>query len=256
MFDTHVNFHNESFEEDLDDVIERARRIGVRNFIAICDRLDSFDQVYEITSNNDGVYCSVGVHPHHAKDYQELTKSDFTRYTKLPKVVAIGETGLDFHRNYSEKTDQIRCFKVQLEVAREANLPVIVHTRMADALTSKILEEEYKKARIKILLHCYTSGRSLLEVGLEMGAYVSVSGILSFPSARNVREVIRLVPIDRLLLETDAPYLAPVPKRGRRNEPSFLPFVAEALASLLEMDAETVKTITQQNANTFFGLSI
>lgn len=255
MFDTHVNFHNESFEEDLDDVIGRARQIGVRNFVAICDRLDSFDQVYEITSNNEGVYCSVGVHPHNAKDFQELSTSDFTKFITLPKVVAIGETGLDFHRNYSSETDQIRCFKVQLEVAREANLPVIVHTRVADALTTKILEEEYKKAPLKILLHCYTSGRGLLETGLEMGAYVSVSGILSFPNARNVREVIRLVPIDRLLLETDAPYLAPVPKRGRRNEPSYLPFVAESLARLLEMDVETVKSITQQNANTFFGIS-
>ena len=255
MFDTHVNFHSESFEEDLDEILGRARKIGVQNFISICDRIDSFDQVYEITHKNPDIYCSVGVHPHHAKDYPQLSADDFTEFIKLPKVVAIGETGLDFHRNYSSKSDQIRSFKVHLEVAKQANLPVIVHTRKADALTSSLLEEEYKKGSIKILLHCYTSGRNLLERGLEMGAYVSVSGILSFANARNVREVIKLVPIDRLLLETDAPYLAPEPKRGRRNEPSFLPFVAEALANLLDMDVESVKATTNQNAITFFGTS-
>lgn len=255
MFDTHVNLHNESFDDDLDEVLGRARRIGVRNFISICDQLDSFNQVYEITRKNQDIYCSVGVHPHHAKDYPQLSVDDFSQHVSLPEVVAIGETGLDFHRNYSSKTDQVRSFKVQLDVARQANLPVIVHTRKADGLTSSLLEDEYKKGIFKILLHCYTSGRNLLERGLEMGAYVSVSGILSFANARNVREVIKLVPIDRLLLETDAPYLAPEPKRGRRNEPSFLPLVANALANLLDMDVETVKTTTNQNAIDFFGIS-
>lgn len=255
MFDTHVNFHSESFAEDLDKVIARARKAGVNNFIAICDRLDSFNHVYEITENNEDIYCSVGIHPHHSKDFLDLSVEDFAEYTNLPKVVAIGETGLDFHRNYSPKTDQLRCFRVHLEVARTVNLPVIVHTRLADSLTSKIIEEEYQKGAYKFLLHCYTSGRNLLEKGLEMGAYVSVSGILSFRSARTVRDNIKLVPIERLILETDAPYLAPVPMRGRRNEPAFLPYVAETLADLLDMDIETVKTVTTENAKTFFGIS-
>lgn len=256
MFDTHVNLHSESFIEDLEEVLERARSVGVRQFISICDRLDKFEQVFDIVSKYEDIYCSVGVHPHHSKDYSNLALNDLVELTKSSKVVAVGETGLDFHRNYSSEDDQVRCFKLHIEAAKQTNLPIIVHTRLADALTAQILEDEYRKGAFSILLHCYTSGRDLLERGLKIGAYVSASGILSFKNAENVREIIKLVPLERLLIETDAPYLAPVPMRGRRNEPAYLPFVADAVAKLFEMDVDAVKAITTQNANKFFGIKL
>ncbi len=253
MFDTHVNLHGETYADDLPDVLSRARSIGVRRMLAICDRLDNFQAVRAIADSNDDIWCSIGVHPHHSKDYTDLALQTLLDGANDPNVVAIGETGLDFHYGYSEEAAQISCFETHIDAARQTGLPLIIHTREADQLTGDILERAFEKGPFRPLLHCYTGGADLAERGLALGAYVSVSGILSFKSARDVRSVIETVPMDRIILETDCPYLSPVPMRGRRNEPSYLPHVAEALATLKGMDVEKVKSITEENALTLFS---
>ena len=253
MFDTHVNLHGEAYAEDLSDVLARARTIGITRMLAICDRLDNFDSVHDIASNQGDIWCSVGVHPHHSKDFLDLSVEQLVQLSKREKVVAIGETGLDFHYGYSAEDEQIASFRKHIAAARETGLPLIIHTRNADELTGDILEEEYRSGHFLPLLHCYTAGHELLERGLALGAYVSASGIITFKKANDVRDVIKKVPLDRIIVETDCPYLAPTPHRGRRNEPSYLPDVITGLASLHDMPPEHISKITEDNALRLFS---
>lgn len=252
MFDTHVNLHGEAYEDDLEPVLQRAREAGVQRFLAICDRLDNFDSVLGIATNNTDIWCSVGVHPHHAKDFPDLTVEDLTRRAVDSRVIAIGETGLDFHYGYSAEDDQVRSLRLHIEAARITGLPLILHTREADEMMADILEEEHARGAFQPLLHCYTGGDDLARRALKLNAYFSVSGILSFKRADDVRDVIRHIPLDRIILETDCPYLAPTPFRGRRNEPAYLQHVAEALANLHGQDVEEIKRVTQENALRLF----
>lgn len=253
MFDTHVNLHGDAFEDDLQDVLSRAREAGVSRMIAICDRLDNFETVHSIAETNSDIWCSVGVHPHHSKDFPDLEANTLLELSTKKNVVAIGETGLDFHYNYSPRDAQIASFKTHIDAAQRSRLPLILHTREADEEMADILEQCYADAPFAMLLHCYTGGQNLAERALALGAYVSVSGIFSFKSAKDVRAVIESIPLDRILLETDCPYLAPVPMRGRRNEPSYLPHVAKALADSRGMDVDAVGRITEANALVFFS---
>lgn len=252
MFDTHVNLHGEPFSEDLEEVLERARAAGVTKFLAICDRFDNFESVLAIARSHKDIWCSAGVHPHHAKEFPDLTVEALKHSASNPEVVAIGETGLDFHYGYSAEEDQVSCLRKHISAARDTSLPLILHTREADELMADILEEEHKKGAFQPLLHCYTGGADLAQRALALGAYVSVSGILSFKSAWDVRAVIADVPMDRIILETDCPYLAPVPMRGRRNEPAYLTHVAEALAALKGLPVDEVKQTTDENAIRLF----
>lgn len=252
MFDTHVNLHAEAYAEDLDEVLTRARAAGVSRMLAICERLDSFPRVKAIADQNADIWCSVGTHPHHAKDFTDTTVADLVSRAQDPKVVAIGETGMDLHYGYSPQDEQAASFRTHIAAARETGLPVIVHTREADDLTANILEDEYAKGPFAILLHCYTGGPDLCQRGLALGAYVSVSGILSFKSAKEVRAVIQDVPLDRVILETDCPYLTPMPYRGRRNEPAYLPYVADALADLHGLSREEIGVLCEANALRLF----
>jgi len=253
MFDTHVNLHAEAYEDDLPDVLTRAREAGVSRMLAICERLDSFPRVKAIADANADIWCSVGTHPHHAKDFVETTADDLISRANDDKVVAIGETGLDLHYGYSPQDQQVASFRTHITAARETGLPLIVHTREADDLTADILEEEHAKGAFSILLHCYTGGPDLCQRGLALGAFVSVSGILSFKSAKDVRAVIQDVPLDRVILETDCPYLTPMPYRGRRNEPAYLPYVADALGELHGMTRDEIGVMCEANALRLFA---
>lgn len=253
MFDTHVNLHGDPFASDLEEVLARARAAGVSRFLAICDRFDNFPAILAIAEAHDDIWCSAGVHPHHAKDFQDLTTEDLQNAARHPKVVGIGETGLDFHYGYSNEEDQVASLRKHISVARQTGLPLILHTREADDLMADILEEEYARGAFRPLLHCYTGGAGLAQRALALGAYVSVSGILSFKSARDVRSVISDIPMGRIILETDCPYLAPVPMRGRRNEPAYLEYVAQALAGLKDIPVSDVKRITEDNAVRLFS---
>lgn len=222
LIDSHVNLHAAAFDADRDDVIARARAAGVRTMIAICDRIENFSEVRAIAEADPDIWCTVGAHPHHASEHLALTAAHLAEFSMHPKVVAIGETGMDRHYNRSLQEDQEAVFRTHIAAARETGLPVIVHTRNADDDTARILVDEHKRGPFRLLMHCYTSGAALARTALELGAYFSLSGILTFRTAEDVRTVAAELPIDRLILETDCPYLAPAPHRGRRNEPALL----------------------------------
>jgi TatD DNase family protein len=231
LVDSHVNLHAEAFAPDRDDVIKRARAAGVTRMIAICARLSEAQEVSAVAARYDDVFPTLGAHPHHAKDRPDITADEIAGLAREVGAVAIGETGLDFHYNYSPEADQRRSFAAHISAARMLDLPIVIHTREADDATADLLEELWADGPFRMLLHSYTGGADLARRAAKLGACFSVNGIASFKNAGDVREVIRAeMPEDRILLETDAPYLAPQPYRGRRNEPAFLPYVAETLA--------------------------
>ena len=231
LIDSHVNLHAQQYDEDRKAVIARARAAGIGLMVTICDRLSNFEAVRRLARAPD-IYCTVGVHPHEAKDYQDLTPETLVNHAADPSVVGIGETGLDFHYDLSPRGTQAHVFRAHIAAARQTGLPLVVHTREADDEMAAILEEEHARGAFKILMHCYTSGAGLAARMAALGAWFSVSGIASFKAAGEVRAVIADMPENRIIVETDCPYLAPVPMRGRRNEPAFLPHVLEALAKV------------------------
>jgi TatD DNase family protein len=252
LFDTHANLHAEQFAADLPAVLARARAAGVTRMVTICDRLDRFAAVKAIAQANDDITCSVGVHPHYAKDFWSLQAATLIEEARDPKVVGIGETGLDQHYGYSDIVLQERSFVEHIHAARETGLALVVHTREADDLTGDILEREFKRGPFRILMHCYTGGARLAERALDLDARFSVSGILSFKGAQDVRDVMGKVPLERIILETDCPYLAPAPHRGRRNEPAYLVDVCRAFAEHRSMTFEEAAELTTRNAIELF----
>jgi TatD DNase family protein len=244
LIDSHVNLHAPQFDADRQAVIDRARAAGVGLMVNICDRVSGFDRVVAVAEGAADIYVSIGTHPHEAKENPALTVDDLCQRARAPKVIGIGETGLDFHYDLSPRGIQTRVFLAHIEAARRTGLPLIVHTREADETMGDILEREHAEGPFRILMHCYSSGPDLARRAAALGAWFSVSGIATFRTAEEVREVIAHMPEDRILIETDCPYLAPVPMRGRRNEPAFLPHVLAKLAeirgwSLAEAEART-----------------
>ena len=244
IIDSHVNLHAPQFAEDQAEVIDRARVAGVALMVTICDKVSVFDTVHAIAIAHTDIWCSVGTHPHEAKENPSLTAQTLIDLAGRGRVVGIGETGLDYFYDYSPRDIQQSVFRVHIAAARETGLPLIVHTRDADEDMIAILEEEHAKGPFKILLHCYTSGAELARRAAALGAWFSVSGIATFKAAADVRAVIADMPADRIIVETDCPYLAPVPMRGRRNEPAYVPHVLAKLAeirgwSLAEAEART-----------------
>ncbi|MEO1656856.1 MAG: TatD family hydrolase [Pseudomonadota bacterium] len=249
--DSHVNLHGERYADDLDAVLRRAEEANVGAMLLISDRLESIPEITEIAAQSKRFTRSVGVHPHHAKDFSDLTAQALIDLAKPENVVGIGECGLDFHYGYSPEDDQRAVFAAHIAASQETGLPLIVHTREADDLMRRMLTEAYTKKPFPLLLHCYTSGRPLMEAGIGMGGYVAFSGIITFKKADDVRALAKDVPLDRLLIETDCPFLAPVPHRGRRNEPAYVPLVAEKLA---EIRGEPVAVIEEATTENFFRL--
>lgn len=239
LIDTHINAHGDAYAEDLDQVLDAARAAGVSPMIAICCRLHEFEEVAAIAEKHDDVYCTIGAHPHHAKDRPDITADELLEIAQHPKVVAIGETGLDFHYNYSPAEDQYPSLRAHIDAARRADLPIILHCREADTQMADLLEEEMGKGAFRPLLHCYTGGAELARRASALGSYFSASGIITFKKAEDVRAVFRdIVPDDRVIIETDCPYLAPAPYRGRRNEPSYLPHILEKLCEIKGWDMD------------------
>jgi TatD DNase family protein len=231
LIDSHVNLHAPQFDEDRQAVIERARAAGVKLMVNISDKVSHFDKVRAVADEAD-IWCTVGTHPHEAKENPELSAAELVRLATDPRVVGIGETGLDFHYDLSPRDVQARVFRQHVAAARETGLPLVVHTREADQAMGDILEEEYAAGPFRLLLHCYTSGPELAARAAALGAFFSVSGIATFKAAEDVRAVIRDMPADRIIVETDCPYLAPIPHRGRRNEPAYIGHVLDKLAEI------------------------
>lgn len=242
--DSHVNLHGEKFAEDLPEVVAAAREAGVGTMLTICCKLSEFKEVLSVAERFEDMYCSVGTHPHEAKDNPDITAADLLTHIDHPKVIGIGETGLDFHYNYSDEEVQYANFRAHIEAARISQLPLIIHSRNADEKMATILEEEHAKGSFPHLLHCYTGGVELATRSAALGGYISLSGILTFNSAKDIRALVPGLPEDRILIETDCPYLAPIPYRGRRCEPHMVTETGKKLAeikgwSLAETQART-----------------
>lgn len=253
MIDTHVNLHHEAFAEDLGAVMDRAAAAGIDTMITISDKRDNQEAIAAIAAAHGHVFRTIGAHPHYASSHLDWSAQDLVEAAREPKVVGIGETGLDFHYMHSPAEDQVQVFAAHIAAAQATGLPLVVHTRNADQMTANMLESALKERAFPLLLHCYTSGLDLLRRGLDLGAFVSFSGIATFKNASEVRAAAALTPDDRILIETDCPYLAPVPMRGRRNEPSFLPHVCAFLAEQRGIPAQMFARLADANARALFG---
>jgi TatD DNase family protein len=250
LIDSHVNLHAPQYDEDRDAVIERAREAGIGLMVNICDRVSNYAAVRGVADAPD-IWCTVGTHPHDAKENPRLTAQTLIDLAADPRVVGIGECGLDFHYDLSPRDVQAQVFRVHVTAARETGLPLVVHTREADDVMGDILEEEYAKGPFRLLMHCYTSGADLARRAAALGAWFSVSGIATFKAAEDVRAVIAQMPADRIIVETDCPYLAPIPYRGRRNEPAYLPHI---LAKLAEVRGWSLEEADARTTHAFFNL--
>jgi TatD DNase family protein len=248
LVDSHCHLDFPDFAAERDAVIARARAAGVRTMLTIATRLDEFSGVRAVAEAYHNIWCSVGAHPHEAAAHANLLPDQLASLTAHPKVVAIGETGLDYQYDLSPRNIQERVFRTHIAASRKTGLPLIVHAREADDDIARILAGEQPPPGV---LHCFSSGRGLAEAALALGFYISISGIVTFKNAEDLRAIVRDVPLDRLLVETDSPYLAPVPYRGKRNEPAFVAVTATAVAALKDVAPETLAAVTTAN---FFRL--
>ena len=248
LVDSHCHLDFPDFAPERDAVIRRAFAAGIGTMLTICTRLDQFDGVRGIAEAEPRIWCSVGAHPHEAADHPDLTGERLAMLAAHPRVVGIGETGLDFHYDLSPRDIQERVFRAHIAASRESGLPLIIHAREADAEIATILAATKPPPGV---LHCFTGGRALSEAALNLGFYISISGIVTFRNAEDLRAIVRDLPLDRLLVETDAPYLAPVPYRGKRNEPAFVAATATFIAELKGVPLDELAAVTTAN---FFRL--
>jgi len=254
LVDSHCHLDFPDFSDDkLEQVLNRAKTANVRHMLTISTRLNTFANIQKIAEKYAHIYCSVGIHPHNADEESDATTADLITLSKAEKVIGIGETGLDYFYEHSPKDIQVKQFRNHIAAARDTGLPIIVHTRDADDDTVEILADEYKKGPFKGLIHCFSSTQELAEKVLDMGFYISVSGIATFKKADDLRETLSKIPLNRLLVETDAPYLAPMPMRGKPNEPAFTAFTAAKLADIKNTDIDDVARQTTENFFTLFS---
>jgi len=251
LVDSHCHLDFPDFAEDRAGVVARAKAAGVGHMVTISTRVRRFGEVLAIAEEFDNVFCSVGTHPHNAAEELDVKAAELVRLSAHPKVVAIGEAGLDYHYDKSPRDAQMAGFRTHIEAARITGLPLVIHARSADEDIASTLLEETEKGPFPFVLHCFSSGRELARTGVALGGYVSFSGILTFRNSEDIRSTAAEVPHDRLLVETDAPYLAPVPLRGKTNEPSYVVHTAKVLGEIIGVSREKIDTITTEN---FFRL--
>ena len=251
IVDSHCHLDFDVLQDDIDGVIARAANAGVHLMVTISTLVANFEKLQTIVEAHDNVFCTIGTHPHNAKDETGVTPEQLIEIAAHPKVIGIGEAGLDFHYNKSPHDVQEQVFRNHISAARETGLPLVIHSREAEDDTLRIMSDEMSKGAFKPLLHCFSSNSYLAEEALKMGAYVSFSGILTFNSAKEIRASAEAVPMDRLLVETDAPYLSPVPYRGKPNQPAYTVKTLEVLAQVKGVSVEDMARATSDN---FFRL--
>ena len=253
LVDSHCHLDFSDFEEDMPLVMQRAEQSGVGIMQTICTRMSQFPDVLALTLRKNNLYCSIGIHPHNVEDEPDYKAEEFVKKIDANrKVIGVGETGLDYFYENSPRELQRASFVTHIDVARKTGLPVIIHSREADDDTIQILLEESSKGHFPGLIHCFTSGRALAKTALDCGLSISLSGIVTFKKATELRTVAKDIPMDRLLLETDSPFLAPTPCRGKRNEPSFLRHTAKFVAKMLEIDMNLLEKQTTDNFHKLF----
>ena len=252
LVDSHCHLDFPDFAEERAAIVARALAAGIGRMVTISTRVKRFPQVLEIAETFADVYCSVGTHPHNAAEELDITAEDLVRLSAHPKVVAIGEAGLDYFYDKAPRDAQAQGFRTHISAARQTGLPLVIHSRDADDDMAAILEDETGKGAFPFILHCFSSGRRLAEIGVALGGYVSFSGILTFKNSAELRAIAADVPQDRLLVETDAPYLAPMPFRGKRNEPAYVANTAKVLAETIGVSEAEIATITTDNVFRLF----
>ena len=251
MIDSHCHLDHEPLFENLKSVIDRSKKIGISKLLTISTNFESFEKIKKIIRTDDIIFGTFGIHPHEVSKNEITKKIIIENIKSTKKIIGVGETGLDFFYNNSDKKSQIKSFKTHIEAAIELEIPIIVHSRSAENETFDVLSE-YKNTNLKILMHCFTGSHLFAKKLSKLGAFFSASGIITFKNAEDLRQVFKEIAVDRLLVETDSPYLAPVPNRGKKNEPSFIKYTISKLSELLDVDETELIKITTSNFNRFF----
>ena len=253
IVDSHCHLDFPDFEGEIPDLVARANDAGVKRMVTICTKLKNEPSVRKIAEEHEAVYYAAGTHPMSAASEPLASVDQLIEISQHPKMVGIGETGLDYHYTAESAEIQKTSLKIHIEAARETNLPLIIHSRAADEDMAAILKDEFKKGQYKCVMHCFSSSVELAKLSLELGFYLSMSGIITFKKSEELRSIFKLAPIDQVLVETDSPYLSPVPFRGKRNEPSYTAHTAEVGANIYGVDYTTFANQTTKNFNRLFS---
>jgi len=252
MIDSHCHLDHEPLLENLIDVINRSKEVGITKLLTICTTLDSFERIKSIVDKDKMIYGTYGIHPHETENNQVNKQSIIKAVKENNKIIGIGETGLDFFYNHSNKDRQIISFKAHIEASIELNRPIIIHSRNAEKETFDILNY-YRSDNLKILMHCFTGSLGFSKKLITLGSFFSASGIITFKNSTDLQNTFKTIPLEKLLIETDSPFLAPIPMRGKKNEPSFIKFTLEKLSTLKEITVERMSNITTDNFNKLFN---
>ena len=251
MIDSHCHLDHEPLLSDLENIIRRSKAVGIKKLLTISTSIESFSRVKEIVKKDEIIYGTIGIHPHETNN--DVVNSEFIEKSlkENKKIIGIGETGLDFFYNNSDKDKQLSSFKIHIEAALKTNVPLIIHSREAEEETFNILNE-YKDQNLKILMHCFTGSKKFAKKLLEFNTFFSASGIITFKNSKELQETFKFLPSDKILIETDSPFLAPVPNRGKKNEPSFINFTVAKLAEIRNIDKSELIKFTTNNFNKLF----
>ena len=252
MIDSHCHLDHEPLFNDLENILKRSKEVGIEKLLTICTTFESFVKIKQLVKKDDIIFGTYGIHPHEAKNDKVTKKLIIDEIKANEKIIGIGETGLDFYYNFSDKKDQIKSFEEHIKASIELKIPLIIHSRNAEDEMLEIFNE-YKKHDLKILMHCFTGSKKFAESLLDLNAYFSASGIITFKNSTDLQETFKSIPLEKTLIETDSPYLAPVPNRGKKNEPSFVKFTAEKLAEIKNITMSELVKSTTSNFNKLFN---
>ena len=253
MIDSHCHLDHEPLYNNLDEILKRSKEVGIEKLLTISTTFKSYEKIKNLVKRDDIIYGTYGIHPHEAKNDKITSEILIQEINANDKIIGIGETGLDFFYNHSDKSDQIKSFEEHIKASTILDIPLIIHSRNAENETYEILNK-YKKSNLKILMHCFTGSKQFAVKLLELNAYFSASGIITFKNSLELQETFKYIPLDKLLIETDSPYLAPVPNRGKKNEQSFVKYTAEKLALIKDVSIQQLVKATSFNFNTLFKL--
>ena len=252
MIDSHCHLDHEPLISNLDTVIARSKDAGITKILTICTTLDSFDKIKEIINKDKIIFGTFGIHPHEAKNYEVTSNFIFNQINNNNKIIGVGETGLDFYYNNSEKNQQIKSFEEHIIAAKKLDIPLIIHSRNAEKEIFEILNS-FKNDNLKILMHCFTGSTEFAQKLLDLNAFFSASGIITFKKSISLQETFSYIPLEKLLIETDSPFLSPEPNRGKKNEPSYIKYTAEKLANIKKIDKQELISATTLNFNKLFN---
>ncbi len=251
MIDSHCHLDHEPLFSDLKNVVQRSKKVGIQKLLTISTSIESFLRVKEIVNKDKIIYGTIGIHPHETDKNIIDSKFFAKNLSENKKIIGVGETGLDFYYDNSDRIKQIESFKIHIEAALKADIPIIIHSRNAEEETFKVLND-YKNEKLKILMHCFTGSKLFAEKLLKFNSYFSASGIITFKNSIDLQKTFKFLPLERILIETDSPFLAPVPNRGKKNEPSFIDFTAAKLAEIKNLEKSELIKITTNNFNNLF----